>query len=85
MDLAANDIGVEGGKAIGSALPESALTVLNLSRNALGNDGGLAVANGIRDSAALVRVNVCLNGLGEQVKRALEDAVSDRACFMLKL
>jgi hypothetical protein len=85
MDLAANDIGVEGGKAIGSALPESALTVLNLSRNALGNDGGLAVANGIRDSAALVRVNVCLNGLGEQVKRALQDAVSDRACFMLKL
>lgn len=85
MDLAENNIGVEGGKAIGSALPESALTVLNLSRNALGNDGGLAIANGIRDSAALVRVNVCLNGLDERVKRALQDVVSDRDCFMLKL
>ena len=85
-------IGDEGAKALAEALKENATVErLNLSDCGIGADGAAALAEALRSNTSLTQLDLeyaCWldgNGVGEQGKQLLRDAVAGRQGFKLRL
>merc|ERR1711924_488226 len=72
LDLTKCGIGVEGAKAIGSALAvNGVLTNLNLGSNEIGSKGATAIAEALRGNEGLKSLNLRYNGIDALVTRRL--------------
>ena len=58
---------------------------LHLDRCGIGDDGAAAIAEALRSNTSLTRLGLKDNGIGEQGKQLLRDAVAGREGFDLGL
>ena len=60
IDLYGNEIGDEGGKAIGEALKvNTSLTEIDLGRNNIGDEGGKAIGEALKVNTSLTFIAFC--------------------------
>ena len=87
LNLSNNDLDAEAGKALASALAgDAVLAHLNLNGNSIGVEGAKALAGALKSGmAALTYLDVRRQGLNNEAKRALLDAVEDRKGVQLTL
>ena len=88
VNLGANEeIGDEGAKALAEALKVNAtVKELNLYECGIGDDGAAALAEALRSNTSLTYLRLEYNdGIGEQGKQLLRDAVAGRQGFELIL
>ena len=80
------EIGDEGAKALAEALKVNAtVKELILYKCGIGDDGAAALAEALRSNTSLTQLNLNLNdGIGEQGKQLLRDAVAGRQGFDLQ-
>jgi hypothetical protein len=94
IDASSNGIGLQGAKRIAEALKASvnaSLTSLVLSNNisflhrAQGPAFAAAIAEGLKANGSLTALNARYNEMGSKGKALLQDVVSGRAGFDLKV
>merc|ERR1712039_664986 len=86
LRLNGNKIGPSGASAIAEALKVNAvLTDLNLNFNQIGSEGATAIAKALEVNAVLTTLVLDLNGLYENSKQLLHNAVGNRENFDLVL
>mgnify|MGYP006216105469 CR=1 FL=1 len=86
LDLGVNrEIGDEGAKALAEALKVNAtVETLWLANCGIGDDGAAALAEALRSNTSLTVLDLRPNdGIGEQGKQLLRDAVAGREEFEL--
>jgi Ran GTPase-activating protein (RanGAP) involved in mRNA processing and transport len=84
LQLAGNEIGPEGAKAIGEWLRDNrSLKVLWLGGNKIGPEGAKALADALRVNRSLTRLGVKNCGLDDESEALLRDAVKDKSGFGL--
>ena len=79
------EIGDEGAKALAEALKVNAtVEELSLWKCGIGDDGAAALAEALRANTSLTKLNLmCNDGIGEQGKQLLRNAVAGRQGFDL--
>ena len=79
-------IGDEGAKALAEALKvNTTVKELDLRMCGIGDDGAAALAEALRSNTSLTQLNLQFNdGIGEQGKQLLRDAVAGRQGFQLR-
>ena len=87
LNLQSNCIRDEGVAAIAEALQgNGVLTTLNLRFNNVGNEGALVLASALRVNEVLTTLDLRLNfSIGDEGKKAIQDAVSGREGFKLMM
>ena len=87
LDLSYNDIEDTGAEALASALRvNGVLTKLNLANNAIGRQGAKAIGKALEVNEVLTTLDLRLNfGIGDEGKKAIQDAVSGREGFKLMM
>ena len=77
VDLAGNNLGAEGGKAIAEAISASrSMTSIHLKYNSLGVEGGKAIAKAVAASSSLKSIHLGNNDLGVEGGKAIAQAIS---------
>ena len=80
------EIGDEGAKALAEALKvNTTVEKLDLMYCGIGDDGAAALAEALRSNTSLTELVFEGNGISEQVKEVLRDAVAGREGFLLGL
>ena len=76
LNLWSNSLGVEGGKAIASAImANGVLANLNLMGNQIGSEGGKALAAALKVNSVLKSLSVARNDIGGEAAQQLAAAV----------
>ena len=76
INLEYNEIGPEGGSAIGNALKSNtSLHTINLGDNDIGPQGGSAIGNALKSNTSLHRINLQYNEIGPDLMRGIQEAV----------
>ena len=76
VDLQHNEFGIEGAKALASAIRESAsLTSVNLIHSQVGPEGAKALASAIEESTSITSINLEENFIGPKGAEALAPAI----------
>ena len=86
VDLQHNDFGIEGAKALASAIRENAsLTSVNLSHSQLGPEGAKELAPAICKSTSITSINLNDNYVGPEGAKALAPAIRKLTSINLRL
>jgi len=76
LDLSNDNIGYEGGKAIGEALKSNTtLTKVYLSNNRIGDEGDKAIGEALKGNTTLTKVYLSNNNIGYEGGKAIGEAL----------
>ena len=83
IKLRYNNIGAEGGKAIGEGLKvNTSLTSIYLRYNNIGDEGGKAIGEGLKVNTSLTSIHLRNNTIGAEGRGALREAGEVSQCWM---